>query len=47
MERTGLADVAAKQMEQHLGNPATVLQLIDFLALVLGKTADVYSRSNA
>ena len=47
VERTNLADVTAEQMEQHLGDPATVQQLIDFLALVQGKTADVYSRSNA
>ena len=47
VERTELADVTAEQMEQHLGDPATVQQLIDFLALVQGKTADVYSRSNA
>ena len=47
VERTNLADVTAEQMEQHLGDPATVQQLLDFLALVQGKTADVYSRSNA
>ena len=47
VERTDLADVTAEQMEQHLGDPSTVQQLIDFLALVQGKTADVYSRSNA
>ena len=47
VERTDLADVTAEQMEQHLGDPATVQQLLDFLALVQGKTADVYSRSNA
>ena len=47
VERNDLADVTAEQMEQHLGDPATVQQLIDFLALVQGKTADVYSRSNA
>ena len=47
VERTDLADVTAEQMEHHLGDPATVQQLIDFLALVQGKTADVYSRSNA
>ena len=47
VERTDLADVTAEQMEQHLGDPATVQQLIDFLALVQRKTADVYSRSNA
>ncbi|MDU5221255.1 MAG: LPD25 domain-containing protein [Blautia producta] len=34
-------------MEQHLSDPATVQRLIDFLALVQGKTSDVYSRSNA
>ena len=47
VEHSDLADVTAEQMEQHLGDPATVQQLIDFLALVQGKTADVYSRSNA
>ena len=47
VERTDLADVTAEQMEQHLADPATVQQLIDFLTLVQGKTADVYSRSNA
>ena len=47
VERTDLADVTAEQMEHHLGDPSTVQQLIDFLALVQGKTADVYSRSNA
>ena len=47
VERTDLADVTAEQMEQHLGDPATVQHLLDFLALVQGKTADVYSRSNA
>ena len=47
VERTDLANVTAEQMEQYLGDPATVQQLIDFLALVQGKTADVYSRSNA
>ena len=47
VERTDLANVTAEQMEQHLGDPATVQQLIDFLALVQGKTVDVYSRSNA
>ena len=39
--------MTAGQMEQHLGDPATVQQLIDFLALVQGKTSDVYNRSNA
>ena len=47
VERTDLSDVTANQMEQHLGDPATVQQLIDFLKLVQGKTGDVYSRSNA
>ncbi len=47
VERTDLADVTVEQMEHHLGDPSTVQQLIDFLALVQGKTADVYSRSNA
>ena len=47
VERTDLADVTSEQMEQHLSNPATVQQLLDFLSLVQGKTADVYSRSNA
>ena len=47
VNRNDLADVTAGQMEQHLGDPATVQQLIDFLALVQGKTSDVYNRSNA
>lgn len=47
VERTDLADVTAEQMEQHLSDPATVQQLIDFLKSVQVKTADVYSRSNA
>ena len=47
VERTDLSNVTAEQMEQHLSNPATVQQLIDFLKLVQGKTGDVYSRSNA
>lgn len=47
MERTDLADVTDTQMEQHLSDPTTVQQLIDFLALVQGKTTAVYSRSNA
>ena len=47
VERTDLADVTSEQMEQHLSNSATVQQLLDFLSLVQGKTADVYSRSNA
>lgn len=47
VERTDLADVTSEQMEQHLSDPATVQQLLDFLSLVQGKTADVYSRNNA
>ncbi|MFR2880580.1 MAG: hypothetical protein ACLTC8_06300 [Lachnospiraceae bacterium] len=34
-------------MEQHLSDPATVQQLLDFLSQVQWKTTDVYSRSNA
>ena len=45
--RGDFADVTAEQMEQHLSDPATVQQLLDFLKLVQGKTSDVYSRSNA
>ena len=45
--RTDLADVTADQMERQLSDPATVQQLMDFLALVQRKTSDVYSRSNA
>ena len=47
VNRNDLADVTTEQMEQHLSDPVTVQQLIDFLALVQGKTSDVYSRSNA
>ena len=47
VNRNDLADVTTEQMEQHLSDPATVQQLIDFLALVQGKTSDIYSRSNA
>lgn len=47
VERTDLADVTSEQMEQYFSDPATVQQLLDFLSLVQGKTADVYSRSNA
>ena len=47
VNRTDLADVTAEEMESHLSDPATVQQLVDFLALVQGKTGDVYSRSNA
>ena len=35
VERTDLADVTAEQMEQHLGDPSTVQQLIDFLRIRL------------
>lgn len=47
VERTDLAEVTAEQLEQHLSDPTTVQQLIDFLALVQNKTTGVYSRSNA
>lgn len=47
VERPDFADMTADQMEQQLSNPAAVQQLIDFLALVQGKTTDVFSRSNA
>ena len=47
VDRTDLADVTAGQMEQQLSDPAAVQQLLDFLALVQGKTSSVYSRSNA
>ena len=47
VERSDLANMTAEQMEQQLSDPATVQQLIDFLALVQGKTTDVFSRSNA
>ena len=46
VERSDLADVTAKQMEQHLSDPSTVQQLIDFLAQVQWKTTSVFSRSN-
>lgn len=46
VERSDLADVTAEQMEQHLSDPSTVQQLIDFLAQVQWKTASVFSRSN-
>ena len=44
--RSDLADVTAEQMEQHLSDPSTVQQLIDFLAQVQWKTTSVFSRSN-
>ena len=44
--RGDLADVTAEQMEQHLYDPSTVQQLIDFLAQVQWKTTSVFSRSN-
>lgn len=46
VERSDLADVTAEQMEQHLSDPTTVQQLIDFLAQVQWKTTSVFSRSN-
>lgn len=46
VERSDLADVTAEQMEQHLSDPPTVQQLIDFLAQVQWKTTSVFSRSN-
>ena len=46
VERGDLADVTAEQMEQHLSDPSTVQQLIDFLAQVQWKTTSVFSRSN-
>ena len=46
VERCDLADVTAEQMEQHLSDPSTVQQLIDFLAQVQWKTTSVFSRSN-
>ena len=45
--RTDLATINNRQMEEQLSDPATVQQLLDFLALVQGKTSDTYSRSNA
>ena len=47
VDRTDLADVTAGQMEQQLSDPVAVQQLLDFFALVQGKTSSVYSRSNA
>lgn len=46
VERSDLADVTAEQMEQHLSDPSTVQQLIDFLAQVQWKTTSVFIRSN-
>ena len=46
VERSDLADVTAEQMEQHLSDPSTVQQFIDFLAQVQWKTTSVFSRSN-
>ena len=46
VERSNLADVTAEQMEQHLSDPSTVQQLIDFLVQVQWKTTSVFSRSN-
>lgn len=47
VERPDFADMTADQMERQLSDPAAVQKLIDFLALVQGKTTDVFSRSNA
>lgn len=47
VDRTDLADVTDAQMEQQLSDPVAVQQLLDFFALVQGKTSSVYSRSNA
>ena len=47
VNRTDLANINDRQMEEQLSDPATVQQLLDFLALVQGKTSDTYSRSNA
>ena len=47
VDRTDLADVTAGQMEQQLSDPVAVQQLLDFFALMQGKTSSVYSRSNA
>ncbi len=47
VERSDLADVTVEQMEQHLSDPVTVQQLIDFLSQIQWKTTSVFSRSNA
>lgn len=47
VNRTDLTNINDRQMEEQLSDPATVQQLLDFLALVQGKTSDTYSRSNA
>ena len=47
VNRTDLANINDRQMEEQLSDPATVQQLLDFLALVQGNTSDTYSRSNA
>ena len=47
VERSDLADVTTEQMEQHLSDPATVHQLLDFLTQIQWKTTSVFSRSNA
>ena len=47
VERSDLAEVTAEQMEQHLSDPVTVQQLIDFLSQIQWKTTSVFSRSNA
>lgn len=40
VNRTDLANINDRQMEEQLSDPATVQQLLDFLALVQGKTSD-------
>ena len=47
VNRTELANINDRQMEEQLSDSAAVQQLLDFLALVQGKTSDTYSRSNA
>lgn len=47
VERTDLANINDRQMEEQLSDPVTVQQILDFLVLVQGKTSDTYSRSNA
>ena len=39
VNRTDLANINDRQMEEQLSDPATVQQLLDFLALVQGKRA--------
>ncbi|MFR8287646.1 MAG: hypothetical protein ACLU92_00380 [Coprococcus comes] len=44
VNRTDLANINDRQMEEQLSDPATVQQLLDFLALVQGKTSDTCVR---